>query len=769
MNKYFFLLFLFLINFLSYSDDFYFLNKYSESIILNVPFYENGSDRIKTMEYILKPGDLYQSVHGHNGFVHKNYGLMPNISSNVVQYQDSHVPYLFSKVEREREFNLFQEGSVSTNMPKWWIDKNREDYKNRKDFVKMQIDNLSEFKNKRKDFEDYNKEYKSLVETASIPINQLSDPLADPDQDGLNNREELRCGSNPLIKDSVVFTPHFLEIKPDGNSIITGRFDAINLTNTNTSHLVNFYSTNIKNYNPKIVCDEIKLKRFNYYEYFILNLKPKQKISFLILFEKEFIPYKYADFSLSLCTTEYDCINNLYLYFSQENCRTLDRPILKTPMNGSCYTSMKDVIFSWSGENEINEKDDFGELLYKPQFFALNTSKRNNYNFLLSSHESRAGTSLKIPKNNLSIPPNIYIWRVIKQSNVSNPVASEWNWFSLGEEIKFDREASSERDYHEHGSGNYTIIETRLGVPFSSVTTYAGNFSSQMPKGVKLDVNEAGKTVIHGPCEEVGIFTNVFLITNPNADRKQETFYFVVRNDRNDVLSRSAYSIDKKIIIHDLTVNVSFAYREKGFYNDFSKAKDLEWDSASKKQFLLPLPDGLEVKKSDDDILISGTPLKEGMYTNVFVVENSKSRVEEHHLFRIRNIKEPGEFKIQPEKRTNFFLDFKNNRIVHYCYLNMDIEFPLIYDFGRIDHSHYLEVLTNCSFRVLGNLPSGLELGKVHFPPDPEADHKTYKGPRIPLDAIVGKPSQVGKFTNEVITIYHGNAITNRHIYSIKP
>ena len=260
----------------SYASDTY-LNKNTEPIMLNIPFYENGNKTER--ELVLQPGDLYQPAKGKNGFIHKGYGLMPMAASNKMEKTDHNLPELWGTYREKIDLN--------------------------------------------KSFEKFEDDIKNIIDSQS-----------DPDNDGLNNKNEYLAYSNPNVKNAVALLPHFVKIIPDGGTVLTGTFYIINLTNTNSCYEIAFVPPEDQQYVPKVVSKITSKRKYGNTLLYKFNLGPKQKIPINILFDSDFLPNSAYYYFFQIYDPE-KMGPNVYLFFDDDYSKPLAAPKLKKPENGA--------------------------------------------------------------------------------------------------------------------------------------------------------------------------------------------------------------------------------------------------------------------------------------------------------------------------------------------------------------------------------------------------------------------------------------------------
>ena len=251
-------------------------NMCPKAIMLTVPYFSSNKSE-QSLDLILNYGDLYHNRGSINGYVCEKYGLMPNIATNAMAKNDNDIPLMlkYSKAEIDKQFLLWKNSLYADNMPQWWIDKNLRKYKFLLKSLNSNLRKYNELNNEAvNDYSEYAaKELKrvsgeiqyesSLTNITEADIEKLYDPNIDIDGDGLNNREEYYCGSNPLLKEGFAIMPKILEIIPDGSFVVTGKFSVLNLSSTNLTLMLRS-SINDVRYLPKLkVLDNVQVD-YNY-------------------------------------------------------------------------------------------------------------------------------------------------------------------------------------------------------------------------------------------------------------------------------------------------------------------------------------------------------------------------------------------------------------------------------------------------------------------------------------------------------------------------
>lgn len=702
-------------------------NDHRMPLVIDVPYYEEGKDSYEIYEQTLQPGDYYQSGKGENGYVFKQYGLMPELASNVMSMENKKVikNYLFYTEKREKEY--------------------------------CNLDNQ---------------------------LNTI------------------------LVTNCVLVSPKIMAVKRIHDQIVSNEFYIENLTNTNA-----FYTLVRSYYGPTIISYDTSLIFSNYFYYFSLN--PNQKAKFYMLFDFKkfptFVPpwadvevrVKYYDSGKVIFSDQTDVINIMPLFIN-DNYRPPKPPEIISPTNGQRLTTLKDVKFKFRS-NITNKKRyisrpegdgnhiDLSCYLYrigpdgKSKWLNTGGSLRLNlvapYIYTIDDEIAALNKWGKIKKddefffvNNIDPCPGNYIWRITKESYDDQKVSSDWRWLSVGEEISKETNKPPEGEsevnnigvYSKKNNFNCCINEFTQGVALhenniNSINLSNAYFAFPLPKGVKLENKKRHGyygDYLTGVPEELGRFTNYWIGVdiNRHGNISTQEYIFIVRNDRNKIKNNSFYHLNKRAIVHDLTVNIAAKFKIKDFYDEFYKERGLEFDETAEIKFSDQLPSGLtEERTSDGDLIISGVPKFGGVFTNVFIISSNGISVEQKHIFRIQDIGEPiPQKKITRRTKTEWY-DL-HGMIFHFCFIGEDACYPMANDIFWYKPKEYTKEL---QYELLGELPKGFKIA-MHEP-EPRFDH--YNLPQI--ISICGIPEEAGTFTNAIKYIVNGKEMIRKHVFKI--
>lgn len=652
-----------------------YLNTCKLPVILTVPYYKNNFEEPQEYDIVLQHGDFYQSSKIGNGYIYEKYGLMPGIAKETMKTLSEKMPSLyFSPKEELVDYEKIENGLVSEQMPNWWIEKAVRNFEMYHKSYMAAIENLRSEKERLEaikpdvedDFakKDFCESYSNYIYTASQQIRRfsyvtnifehklklLADPEADVDDDGLDNRNELRCGTYPTKPDCVVICPNKIKITKNSNEVITNVFQVLNLTKTNICCKLIPYSINekfapiIKGVNVKTVTNISKEIEF--------SLNARASAQFLLLWRSENLPYQLPyDFNINLYTDDtYQA--SLRPFVINNEAVSLKAPVIVSPKDGECMSNLKNVKFMFdSKEEECSHYKDRTGLTDNNLMIEAFIYDINGKNMRKDIHFSLAAPHLynsDMPNSNKEyfyiedsvcdfIPSGNYIWRIVKQNAYSNAVTSDWRWFSVGAPI--------------------------------------------------------------GPESEK--------ITNESCDDQN------MANAEKKTVNSSYYHVNKKSVIHELIVNVPFEYYTKEFYSNFEGKNGPKLDGDVRAEFSESLPEGLGGQRTSGDFKVSGVPKKAGIYTNYFIVYNGDSAVKERHVFKIMDIGKPAPSK-QPEDKhhISFLATHKSNLVIHKMKVGKKDKYPMGLDWMCVDFEKRKNIKMEKQLEVsfLEQLPAGFEL-----------------------------------------------------------
>lgn len=652
-----------------------FLNTCELPVVLTVPYYKNNSEEPQEYEIVLQHGDFYQSSKIYNGYIYEKYGLMPEIAKKTMETLSGNIPSLyFSPKEELVDYEKIEKGLFSAQMPNWWIEKamrnlemNRKSYMAAIENLRLEKERLEAIKPDVEDVfakKDFSESYSNYICAASRQVSRfsyvtnitekkiklLANPEADVDDDGLNNRDELRCGTCPTKPDCVAICPNKIKITPNGNEIITNIFQVRNLTKTNVCCKLIPYSIDEK-FTPTIEGVNIRTVT-NASKEIEFSLDAKVSAQFLLLCRSEHLPYRLPyDFNIDLYTDDsYQASLRPFVINNQSV--SLEAPVIVSPKDGECLPNLRNVKFVFDSkdedrshyQNKTGAADD--SLTVKAFIYDMNgKDMRKDIRFSLAASHLCNSDTLSSNKEYFFvkdsvcdfIPSGNYIWRLVKQNAYSNAITSDWRWFSIG-------------------------------VPI-------GPESEKSPNESCDDQNMA------------------------NAEKKPA--------------NSSYYHVNKRSVIHELIVNVPFEYYAKDFYSNFEGKNGPKLDEDVKAEFSGNLPEGLSGQRVSGDFKITGVPGKAGIYTNYFVVYNDDNTVKERHVFKITDIGEPAPKKEPEDKhQISFLATHKPNLVIHKMKVGKKDKYPMGLDWMCVDLEKRKNVKMEKQLEVsfLDQLPAGFEL-----------------------------------------------------------
>ena len=552
-----------------------YLNSYHNPVEIIVPYYEKGKSGQAELKLTLQPGDFYQHIDGKNGFVYEKYGFMPSVATNLMSKEQYNYPrrWLADREKDDLEYDQWVSGLFSTNMPQWWID-----------------GSLSEFEAKRNDleiekggmlFDEYL--YNSITNISTLNIEKLSNPFLDPDNDGLINRDELLAGTNPLLKDRAVLTPKFIKITPNDSNVITTKFCAINLLNTNAVYRIVFNSRVYDSkYVPKIECLDNKTNLTDRPNIFSFNFAPKEVLHFAAIFQSNYLPCNPKIFRITLVHDDGLPENTpkITFYTDRDYSSALNPPSLISPTVGQCVNDVASLDFKWNCEEKGSDNYRFS---FKPLFYDLNGPL----------HDGIFGDSFseklfyRINKDRAKyVKPGVYLWRVAMNSDFNNTTISDWGWFVVGREISPSEKEGSEPQYHYDNVLSYGYNSFVAG-DYYAIRVCATNsykkpiFLKSLPKGM-VESESNGYYLVCGTIGNPGAYTNWVLKLGLDGTIKTNFCVFSVKNPAVRIVSQSIYNVNEDAVCHKLFVNVPFKYNPKKYFGFSSEGKSIDLGSNSK-------------------------------------------------------------------------------------------------------------------------------------------------------------------------------------------
>lgn len=771
------------------------LNEYNVPVGINVPYYQEGSSIPKCIDIVLQPGDLYKSKTGKNGYIYEQYGLMPGLAEELVKNNSTNVvvSWGLDRKKENEEYNKFIDGLTSTNMPDWWITECQKNYAKEKEGAEKGIkENLDKiYWDKELCKKRYNQAIclYSFLTNIQNRIDDLSEPNSDPDKDGLDNRTEFYCGSNPWKESGVISYPNYLQIIPDGSQMVTSCFYIANHSKSNL--FCKFDNALIyiqdKRYRPYLYDERGKAVDNG------MDVPGQSTNKVYCLIKDEYFPRCFYDgYNIEISITN-NLIGTIILYTPGDYSHPLPKPTNISPKAGYCIEPGEKVLCSWRDEWNEDMQTYQTSNDYKLQVLGL----KNKFPDILEITRKKSITFIDKDDWEYHRPePGNYIWRVNKQTHFSNPVSSEWSWFNIGKEVA-PQKSTSYGDYaHMEGHSQAMFVFTYAGKPYDlSIGTYKAANSSRFLDDLRHDQEIYYETnsccfYIKGVFNKPGVYTNTWRNITSDGQTNDTLHYFIVRNPSAEKSVRSFYYLKDKTIVHELFVNVPFDFKERKFFEEFSKTDSLLWDSELTMEFGAALPEGLQIKRTEDgaDLKISGVPVKAGTYKIPLVFSKGKYKAEEIHVFKVKDIDEPF---FDPEKklRTTYkkvSTDFvsSNRGVFHSTYVGMPMLYPFFRELSEKDHN-YVYYISNCSVKIVKDLPTGIML--TNFPlsaveslnkplPDTISSNsiikiihdKYYSDRDKAWLGLAGTPTEAGISTNYVIFTEPDIVFTNIHFFIIK-
>lgn len=762
-----------------------YLNECSAPVLITVPYYFKGVPVPKTIDIVLQPGDLYKSKTVGNGYVYEKYGLMPGLAKEMMKEKDNDLPCLYKSQKKtlDQDYADFCEALNTSNMPARWISKEIENldlYKKsyegliynlnttREDLKKKESSSENNFlKEREKYFKENVDRFSLLKEISDEDAKKISEPLIDIDGDGLNNYEELKCDSSPFLKDVLILYPHFMKLDPSGCQTVTGVFYLRNLSEKNIKFRLKFSSVFDARYQPRVVCAENKDFEIDETGNIMsVDIGGKQQYKFYYFLNAGFLPYEFScQYTIACLCDEYFRVGTVIPYVEKDYSVASEKPVGLKPEPGHRFTYDSKMKFMW----DLPDKKSFDDMsvFFLAQMFHVESKRTpQDLGFTVSDNESNKDCFYVEREFMNDLLPGNYIWRVVQQSFYTKPAASEWNWFSVGKEIQPPKEEKSEFK-NDHiwifrNQKKLSFYELEAGKPFKQFVCSTGDalrctFEKPLPKGLKLSlVNKGRNWEISGTPQEVGRTTNIWMAG------KEYNFtnicVFSVYSPSAGKKPRSIYHVDKKAVIHDLTLNVPFEYYAKDYYDAFSKKDGPKISSAANVRFE-ELPEGIVGEIQKNNYKISGIPKKKGKIKTKFVVEKGKEKREETHIFSVNDPGGPSPtvFPRGISDRDNTTQD-DWLKITHRTHINSLISYDMRRDYLAINMPEYnmglKRIEKQLSVECLEPLPEGFSL--------------IYDN-EIGSHFIEGRSKQLGNFTNHVRIVNTEITYTNTHIFIVKP
>ncbi len=761
-----------------------YINEYNVPVGIRVPYYNGKNPIAKHIDIVLQPGDLYKGKAGKNGYVYEQYGLMPRLAEELIKNNSTNVivSWGLDRRSEDEEYNNFINGLTSENMPDWWITSYKDKYFKERAGAEKEMEKNADKTNSANlyyaNLELQKKYYGQAVRLYSFltnvqnRIDDLSDPNSDPDKDGLDNRTEYYSGSNPWKESGIVCFPKYLQIIPDGGQMVTGCFYIANRSQSNLfcDFENEFISRQDNRYRPYLFDERGKSVDRG------MNVPGQSTNKVFCLIKEEFFPRCfYGSYNISISVTN-NPIGTINIYTPGNYSHPLQKPTNLSPKAGYCIEPGERVLCSWKDEWNNKNQPNQTPNDYKLQVIGL--KKR----FPLSFSIEEKKPILLIDKDDWLYhrpEPGNYIWRVNKQTRFSNPVSSDWSWFNIGREVAPQKaRVYGSDEARVFGRNEARVITATVGEKYDLPIQMHSASNSRFLKPLLKNQEVYYKTnfnsfYVAGVFEKTGVYSNMWLNINKKSGTNEHLYVFIVRNPSEDKNVRSFYYLEDKTIVHELFVNVPFEYKERQFFETFSKKKDLIWNGDLKMEFGEALPEGLSVSRTEDgeDLEIKGIPSTAGTFKIDLAFSNGKRHAKEQHVFRIKDIGEPPfEFEKRlyvpkkKRKRTDFLIVEGKNIVNHYSYVGIDFKYPIYCEtyprYNWVDD--YWRFVRDVKIKVIGDPAPGLKVGDIPFCTNFVTNAETT------ALGFFGKPTQAGKFTNMVVLAEKDLVITNEHIFSIK-
>ena len=539
-----------------------YVNREEFPVKITVPYYAPGTKTPKPLEIELQKGDMYEARKGKNGVVYPKYVLLPNLLTDLLPkecyYRDDKNRFdSVKKLENiERFTNIDRIPDDIVNLQKMLFTGCCEDIFYRHD----KYVSLSSYE--KRIFE------KTIFVTNNFEklAAMLSDPLADPDEDGFNNAKEAECDTNPLCYNELAVCPYRFRVDPQGNSVVTSYFSVINNSLTNYQVYLKIIDHSNDLYKPRLLISKTGYRTKTSDEIVSLDISPlsKEKIGFLA--ETDYLPnclstsiscYIKRD-NLNITKSMYELIgeeereklskDSIYVetdmhigethpVLVNHECALPSEPIITSPPDGSRFTSVKDIIFRWVDNGQKN-KCDGDEMSCFAKVYRYDDSKNRFEVCEYINHLSNFRAKFKIDDDFYDFyVPGIFFWRVGKETESRSRTYSGWRWFIIGKEVapvdnallKLKKEVihhkillpKSKDDYFywEHDFfGDYINLEEKK--PYFGKSPFKMHFVEPLPNGI---VQKAEEKIYFYPfyieattnnLPEPGIYTNRLVVSN---------------------------------------------------------------------------------------------------------------------------------------------------------------------------------------------------------------------------------------------------------------
>ncbi|MBR5623589.1 hypothetical protein IKW72_01085 [bacterium] len=546
-------LFIYTLTFCSYGDIIYtnYINHEDFPVKITVPYYAPGTKSYKPLEIELSKGDLYEARKGRNGIVYAKYALMPDYVKEKLPKTSSHDMGEISS--REKKLLMCESYSKLKRMPDEWINEKKREFNAALNDTGLTLTNTLLYR-------VHFKKLYSLTNLSEKAVKNIADPQADCDGDGFNNAMEAECGSNPLVYNEIAVRPSALRIDVNRNKFLTNYFYVIN-NSTNTYHVfLEFldHGTYKEKFNPYLclVGKEFSLKYNNLYYYFDIAPCCQETIAFIN--QSAYLPdylsihincfaYKGNEISSEEVFNSRCGLNKEFVKYGDESYRILEfygsvepiicgyfseppnKPVITSPPNGSKFTNIDKVKFTWRGDKSKNSDD--GRSAYGIETYVIEEDGRvRRYDFLEQKSDFRAAF-INWPQFYDYFAPRVFFWRVYKRAENQSVSYSDWQYLFIGKEVApYDPSTLRIKD---------KVVKHKVKIgPFNDWCYYFNNcfinykmrchnkkeqfkayFIEQLPLGIlEIENDDNDFYPFHLESEgdrlAVGTFTNHFVVSN---------------------------------------------------------------------------------------------------------------------------------------------------------------------------------------------------------------------------------------------------------------
>ena len=581
-----------------------YVNRNDWPVKITVPYYAPKTSNPIPLEITLQPGDYYHPIRKKNGILFPKYTEAKKIIEKTIKDKEhkQQLPEILMSYENYL--------SVET-MPQSWIEQSSNTFLYAKEWIE-------ELLAKPEMREKYKRQFEEEVCVTNIPESAfalLSDPKADPDGDGLTNAEEAYCNCNPLIKNRLIIKPAYFRVQPKGETIVTSYFEVVNLS-TNTFHVYLGFQ-HIKYtvpWQPRLLDPETKNIISNNYRpsyhlfadqinFLYFDLAPTTSKKVALLVDEAGLPFeiwgsiycqayssgpytpeevlyalsrKYEDKKNSTVKNpvKYEKITGdnplLWKYGEAQPvlfdyvCPSTAKPILTSPPNGSCYTNISKVAFTWDDDTKNKQIRDGDYLSYSLESYSLQ-DRGNGFEIsginrleILEDREYdifglESVTQKRIAKFDSDIEntfydyevPCILAWRVSKVTSSSAYSHSDWGWVCVGtpiappdntklrlkkREVKHEMRAG--KDYIYDFFDDYVFVYLYKNAYWNAKTE--ADFIKPLPEWIKKVPSNSSKFPFSleasPPLDYRGVFTNYLVVTYLEQTVTNRHIFIVKRN-----------------------------------------------------------------------------------------------------------------------------------------------------------------------------------------------------------------------------------------------